>query len=92
MGEFHALASDGNNAKDLMDAHIKAYVQFLVSRSNPSTIDPTIIKSALVGSSMLSNILHSKARVTNYYANFSNAWKVLVVIRFLKLILRSLFV
>lgn len=70
MGEFDTLAPGAGTAKDLSNDHIKSYIESLVSRSDPSTIDPTIIKSALVGFSMPTKILDAKARITTYCADF----------------------
>lgn len=70
MGEFDTLAPDASSAKELTDDQIKAYIESIVSRSAGVEIDPTIIKSALVGFAMPSKILDAKARITTYCADF----------------------
>lgn len=47
MGKFDDIAPDVATVKDLTTDHIETYVRSLISRSDTTIVDPTIIESAL---------------------------------------------
>ena len=69
MGKFDTIAEGVANAKDLTDAHIKTYVESLVSRSSDDKLDPAIIEKALEGFSMPMHIVNADARITQFCAD-----------------------
>lgn len=70
MGKFDDIAPDIATVKDLTTDHIETYVRSLISRSDTTIVDPTIIESALCGFAMPTMILDADARITTYCADF----------------------
>lgn len=70
MGKFDKFAADATSVTDLTDDEIKAYIEFIVARSDTAAFDPSIIESALSGFVMQTKITDADARITTYCAEF----------------------